>query len=192
MRRRLFAWAALASTLLFMLALASFSPRPLAVRTWSRPGKAWFLAFGSGGVHWVSQEADQPADGWWTADVGTLWHVAVRSGDEIKAEMMMWPSLPDRGGTGFHKFTQQRARLMFDTANETTATCNLILSGVGVPFWAVAVLTGMLPVSWLLRHARRRQLRGRIAQGLCPQCGYDLRASPDRCPECGVVPVTRK
>ena len=45
-----------------------------------------------------------------------------------------------------------------------------------------AVLTAILPALWVVQWRRHRR-RGRT--GLCPVCGYDLRASPDRCPECG-------
>ena len=47
--------------------------------------------------------------------------------------------------------------------------------------WLV-LTTALIPLALLFRVARGwKRKRG----GLCPFCGYDLRASPNRCPECG-------
>jgi len=55
-----------------------------------------------------------------------------------------------------------------------------------VPYWMLLPLTLALPAIWLVRRVLRRRRRG---PGLCRACGYDLRATPDRCPECGEVSV---
>ena len=54
-----------------------------------------------------------------------------------------------------------------------------------VPYWTVLLLTLVAPGIRFLR-ARRSARRRRL--GLCPACGYDLRATLGRCPECGHVP----
>jgi hypothetical protein len=58
--------------------------------------------------------------------------------------------------------------------------------GVRLPYWALAAATGLLPAAYVVATARRRRKRRRQGRGLCPACGYDLRATPDRCPECGL------
>lgn len=64
-------------------------------------------------------------------------------------------------------------------------------------FWKLVVLTLVIPLwprvralarweSRLRQTARQRRERlAALAQGLCHVCGYDLRASNERCPECG-------
>jgi hypothetical protein len=54
-----------------------------------------------------------------------------------------------------------------------------------IPMWFSACCTFALPVAWIL-FARSRVLRGHYPGAKpCPRCGYDLRATLDRCPECG-------
>ena len=53
-----------------------------------------------------------------------------------------------------------------------------------LPHWPVAALAALPLVA---RVVIRRWRRGRLRFGLCPRCGYDLRATPGRCPECGAT-----
>ena len=53
---------------------------------------------------------------------------------------------------------------------------------VVLPYWLVAFCL-TLPGLWRLRALYR--MRSRIRAGQCLRCGYDMRASGSRCPECG-------
>ena len=50
------------------------------------------------------------------------------------------------------------------------------------PYWLLVLLLAAIVVWSLLRVLRSRR---RLLKNLCYRCGYDLRASKDRCPECG-------
>jgi hypothetical protein len=53
---------------------------------------------------------------------------------------------------------------------------------VGAPLW-LPLLVLLSLIAGAVDDARRRRSR----RGRCAKCGYDLRASPQRCPECGTA-----
>jgi hypothetical protein len=59
---------------------------------------------------------------------------------------------------------------------------------ITIPSWSATLVLMLLPVGRVLgigmKMARAKRRRG---LGLCFACGYDLRATPERCPECGTV-----
>jgi hypothetical protein len=57
---------------------------------------------------------------------------------------------------------------------------------LAVPYWAVMAIFIVLTL-WL--NAKRPRFEWRRKIGFCSSCGYDLRATPDRCPECGTIPA---
>lgn len=73
-----------------------------------------------------------------------------------------------------------------------TATATNLFAPTGtfqvddIPYWMVLTPFMVLPVCYVIGPARARDRARRWARaGRCPGCGYDLRATPASCPECG-------
>ena len=75
----------------------------------------------------------------------------------------------------------ERAGFYFRTINQTFASKVKIW---GMPIWAILIFTLLLPA-----HASWRRIKLSRRRGFCVACGYDLRASPDCCPECGTPSI---
>jgi hypothetical protein len=94
---------------------------------------------------------------------------------------------PNASTRDWHGFSAAMSTLRFPPKRAGAAT--IYHRMVTLPYLALTGAFAVLPLIALLR-SRRTQRRS--AEGCCAHCGYDLRATPNRCPECGAVPGPSK
>jgi hypothetical protein len=201
MKRRLFNLAAAVSCLLCLAAVAVWVD---GYWEWRAVGVAMsergFAVASDRGE--LSVTAEQNLAGGLFAHALSRWAVAVvcmnkrMRSDEVESA---WSGFDDRIGGG-HDVMLLRPRKLwhgFGASSEDGSDLGLRRLAPGeklgpdyhvwhlcIPAWFLVVMTSLLPakstVGW-------RQRRRRAVGNHCKGCGYDLRATPDRCPECGSV-----
>jgi hypothetical protein len=122
---------------------------------------------------------------------GTLAHLVAVTSTQGRIELFActsYPELFDSEPRGFSirlmtprdPTLETQSRLGFAWDRQQYETMKYTLASVSHVLPAVITMTvGIAP--FIARH--RRRVRTRL--GLCAACGYDLRASRERCPECG-------
>ena len=104
-------------------------------------------------------------------------------GEDLRRGMKMGAYERSLLGFGVKQTEEQRT---WQSKSSRIIPYTTILKSYFVPLWFCCVVFSILPLVHfprIIRRFRRRRL------GLCLHCGYDLRASPDKCPECGHAPA---
>jgi hypothetical protein len=122
-----------------------------------------------------------------------LWAISYQNGIVIFTRGRV--SLNSSHGELYLDENQNPPGWMFPVPNNATNTWTFIYKFktlFGAPHWLAGGITTILPIVWIAQDVHNRRRLRRIRRGLCVACGYNLRASPDRCPECGTIPPKKE
>jgi hypothetical protein len=92
-------------------------------------------------------------------------------------------------GSWSNQNLKERLGFYWAFGHSTYPTLDLRAATIIFPYWLPLAAFTLIPAAWLASVRRRRRA---FKKGLCPTCGYDLRATPDRCPECGMIPPKKE
>ena len=156
-------------------------------RMWTGKDSACFLVFSSGQIR-LSEQGIIPVNPslYGTVDCGTYGLLTITSlhmpHGSLGLMQVSIPFTPEHAFAGFEMTSNASPARSPTSTSNFRPPFSLQWRALAVPFWFCMLLTAVLPVVWVER--KRRVCRCR-AMGICLTCGYDLRASKDRCPECG-------
>jgi hypothetical protein len=186
--RRAFHLAA-ALSLLLLVAVVVLWARSYAWRdyvNWNRqPGpdltwSTWTVETGKGGIHFAYRRSGRWAQGRWVPRPAQTGRRAF--GIASVAGPYYPYALNDTivRGAGFELSEHRHVPEPTSVGSGVVHEIHLV-----APLWSAALACCILPAAAARRY-RASRLRSR--PGHCAACGYDLRATPDRCPECGSLP----
>jgi hypothetical protein len=185
-RRLLFNLAAGVSLLLLLLTIAvwvrSFSCAQ-SLRYDSQPdrGSRWWVHLGTGlGRAFVfagSYETKIPTEIDLQSTVVFGFHATSRAFSPSAFK----PTMPELARSYDHEvlglgWSSERSVVVRPQINRTFATY-----AIAAPYWMLGSIFAVAPGAWSIRWLRRKDREQTMR---CMACGYDLRATPDRCPEC--------
>lgn len=108
--------------------------------------------------------------------------------DFLSSKPRMEMVLTDEPDSGSHyelyRASQWQCNWAFLTEIRGAYSDGFVMHGVLFPSVVPVIAFGVAPALWIISRIRtyRRNRAGR-----CSVCGYDLRATPHQCPECGTV-----
>ena len=125
----------------------------------SSPYRAFWIEFPRGSIQFTSR-------------------TSTRAEDHRTGWKILPPSNPSGVQTvmGFGLFHNPRLFIRDQSGTRWIGMTLLVM-----PLWPWVALAALLPAAWIRRKAKARRPH------TCPNCGYDLRATPGRCPECGAI-----
>jgi hypothetical protein len=116
---------------------------------------------------------------------GWQWRDPLLGSEWVRNRKVGWHYRSGRSDPRGGPIDQYLFRFRLNTATTESVWEKSRFVGFEIGHFLLAFFFSVPSLLWLAAWRRHRR-RAIALSGKCPQCGYDLRVTPDRCPECGM------